>query len=330
MLLAWEAAERSVSSLTGVFGVRDEIEVSAAPTVEGLSDTVSFAAVVSARVEVERKFLVDARPPISTRIPDSGSSRAISRSARTASRSGSAAARRRPHVDGQVGPGPRPRRGGDRHRRARLPLGCSTHPRGAGWSRAASWSPLGEGLTAEVDDYAERLAGLMTAEVEFPSVEASAALTRRGGSAPRSRATAQREPDTRLHRRRAVGSGGRVRRARGGDGRSPSWSAPVPRAQVVRGSARSAPEKLERLVAKRAQARLPAPLARRRPRGGASARRARGRSVARAPRVVTRSETRLRGADRSAADARPDGEALGDRRRTRAHAASTPSAAGPR
>ena len=35
---------------------------------------------------------------------------------------------------------------------------------------------LGEGLTAEVDDYAERLAGLMTAEVEFPSVEASAAF----------------------------------------------------------------------------------------------------------------------------------------------------------
>jgi adenylate cyclase len=36
--------------------------------------------------------------------------------------------------------------------------------------------PLGGGLTAEVDDYAGSLAGLMTAEVEFPSVEGSAAF----------------------------------------------------------------------------------------------------------------------------------------------------------
>jgi CYTH domain-containing protein len=34
--------------------------------------------------------------------------------------------------------------------------------------------PLEDGLTAEVDDYAGDLAGLMTAEVEFPSAEASA------------------------------------------------------------------------------------------------------------------------------------------------------------
>jgi adenylate cyclase len=33
--------------------------------------------------------------------------------------------------------------------------------------------PLGNDLTAEVDDYDEALSGLMTAEVEFPSVEAS-------------------------------------------------------------------------------------------------------------------------------------------------------------
>jgi adenylate cyclase len=34
--------------------------------------------------------------------------------------------------------------------------------------------PLPDGLTAEVDDYAGDLAGLVTAEVEFPSEEASA------------------------------------------------------------------------------------------------------------------------------------------------------------
>lgn len=33
-----------------------------------------------------------------------------------------------------------------------------------------------DGVTVELDEYAERLAGLMTAEVEFPSVEASAAF----------------------------------------------------------------------------------------------------------------------------------------------------------
>jgi adenylate cyclase len=36
--------------------------------------------------------------------------------------------------------------------------------------------PLGDGLTAEVDDYDEALRGLLTAEVEFPSVEASEAF----------------------------------------------------------------------------------------------------------------------------------------------------------
>ena len=36
--------------------------------------------------------------------------------------------------------------------------------------------PLADGLTAEVDEYAEALSGLMTAEVEFPSVEASEAF----------------------------------------------------------------------------------------------------------------------------------------------------------
>jgi|SRR5690349_16236696 len=36
--------------------------------------------------------------------------------------------------------------------------------------------PLSDGLTAEVDDYAGDLAGLVTAEVEFPSEEASAAF----------------------------------------------------------------------------------------------------------------------------------------------------------
>jgi adenylate cyclase len=38
---------------------------------------------------------------------------------------------------------------------------------------------LEDGLTAEVDDYAGDLAGLMTAEVEFPSDEASAAFVPR-------------------------------------------------------------------------------------------------------------------------------------------------------
>jgi adenylate cyclase len=33
--------------------------------------------------------------------------------------------------------------------------------------------PLEDGLTAEIDDYDEELRGLLTAEVEFPSVEAS-------------------------------------------------------------------------------------------------------------------------------------------------------------
>jgi adenylate cyclase len=36
--------------------------------------------------------------------------------------------------------------------------------------------PLGDGVTAEVDDYGEALGGLLTAEVEFPSVEASEAF----------------------------------------------------------------------------------------------------------------------------------------------------------
>jgi adenylate cyclase len=36
--------------------------------------------------------------------------------------------------------------------------------------------PLGGELTAEVDDYDDRLAGLLTAEVEFPSEDASAAF----------------------------------------------------------------------------------------------------------------------------------------------------------
>jgi CYTH domain-containing protein len=36
--------------------------------------------------------------------------------------------------------------------------------------------PLDDELTAEVDDYAANLAGLLTAEVEFPSAEASAAF----------------------------------------------------------------------------------------------------------------------------------------------------------
>jgi CYTH domain-containing protein len=35
---------------------------------------------------------------------------------------------------------------------------------------------LGDGLTAEVDEYAEALAGLFTAEIEFPSVAASEAF----------------------------------------------------------------------------------------------------------------------------------------------------------
>jgi CYTH domain-containing protein len=34
--------------------------------------------------------------------------------------------------------------------------------------------PLGDAVTAEVDDYDGELAGLLTAEIEFPSVEASA------------------------------------------------------------------------------------------------------------------------------------------------------------
>jgi CYTH domain-containing protein len=37
--------------------------------------------------------------------------------------------------------------------------------------------PLADGLTAEVDEYHEALAGLLTAEIEFPSVEASEAFT---------------------------------------------------------------------------------------------------------------------------------------------------------
>ena len=36
--------------------------------------------------------------------------------------------------------------------------------------------PLADGLTAEVDEYGEDLDGLLTAEVEFPSVEASRAF----------------------------------------------------------------------------------------------------------------------------------------------------------
>jgi adenylate cyclase len=36
--------------------------------------------------------------------------------------------------------------------------------------------PLAGGLTAEVDEYGERLSGLWTAEIEFPSVEASEAF----------------------------------------------------------------------------------------------------------------------------------------------------------
>jgi adenylate cyclase len=36
--------------------------------------------------------------------------------------------------------------------------------------------PLEDGLTAEVDEYGERLAGLVTAEIEFPSVAASEAF----------------------------------------------------------------------------------------------------------------------------------------------------------
>ena len=39
--------------------------------------------------------------------------------------------------------------------------------------------PLDDDLTAEVDDYAADLAGLLTAEVEFPSAEASDAFTPR-------------------------------------------------------------------------------------------------------------------------------------------------------
>jgi adenylate cyclase len=35
---------------------------------------------------------------------------------------------------------------------------------------------LADGLTAEVDEYQEALAGLLTAEIEFPSVEASRAF----------------------------------------------------------------------------------------------------------------------------------------------------------
>jgi adenylate cyclase len=37
--------------------------------------------------------------------------------------------------------------------------------------------PLGDGLTAEVDEYEEDLRGLLTAEIEFPSVAASEAFT---------------------------------------------------------------------------------------------------------------------------------------------------------
>jgi CYTH domain-containing protein len=36
--------------------------------------------------------------------------------------------------------------------------------------------PLADGLTAEVDVYADALAGLLTAEIEFPSVDASQAF----------------------------------------------------------------------------------------------------------------------------------------------------------
>jgi CYTH domain-containing protein len=36
--------------------------------------------------------------------------------------------------------------------------------------------PLDGGLTAEVDDYEDRLAGLMTAEIEFPSAETAEAF----------------------------------------------------------------------------------------------------------------------------------------------------------
>jgi CYTH domain-containing protein len=39
---------------------------------------------------------------------------------------------------------------------------------------------LDDGLTAEVDEYDDALAGLLTAEVEFPSVEASDAFTAPG------------------------------------------------------------------------------------------------------------------------------------------------------
>ena len=39
---------------------------------------------------------------------------------------------------------------------------------------------LEDGLTAEVDEYDDALAGLLTAEVEFPSVEASDAFTAPG------------------------------------------------------------------------------------------------------------------------------------------------------
>jgi adenylate cyclase len=37
--------------------------------------------------------------------------------------------------------------------------------------------PLGDGLEAEVDVYADAHEGLLTAEIEFPSVEASEAFT---------------------------------------------------------------------------------------------------------------------------------------------------------
>ena len=44
---------------------------------------------------------------------------------------------------------------------------------------AAVHEPLPDGLTAEVDDYAGDLAGLVTAEIEFPSEEESAGFVAR-------------------------------------------------------------------------------------------------------------------------------------------------------
>ncbi|MBI5103539.1 MAG: CYTH domain-containing protein [Solirubrobacterales bacterium] len=127
-------------------------------------------------VEIERKFLVDALPPELDGVP----SRRIQQGYLAVAPDGVEVRLRREddHVELTIKSGPAMVRVEEhvavdaRQFEALWPL-----TEGRRLSKTRHLVPLGDGLTAEVDVYDDALDGLLTAEVEFPSAQASEAFT---------------------------------------------------------------------------------------------------------------------------------------------------------